>query len=352
MNSIVIWILAILMLVGVFGLWVLMIQVIRQQGRILLRLDEIEGVGQPVGPQGLPIGTSFPKFQLQDMDGKEVTLASLRGWRVLIIHWSPTCGFCGLAAELLKDHQQNLRTANIQLLLVARESLESNREFALTHGLNCPILLCEDQVPPLVDAFQGTGTPTAYFVDEQGMVSRAMVIGPDAILELVEQVLSEPVERSRLAGELPLTRSRLARHGLSAGTEAPDFELTDLVRGQPIRLTDFRGRRQILLFSDIKCGPCLELAPHLAQLQKKSGQHMPGLIVVMRGSEAECREKAYSYGPDAVVVHQPNFDISKKFEIFEVPVAFLLDEQGIISRSVARGTEQILDLAKPSDVFP
>ena len=70
MNSIFLWIVAILLVVGLFGLWACMIQVIRQQGRILLRLDELDKTQNPDAPQGLPPGSAMTAFELEDMEGR------------------------------------------------------------------------------------------------------------------------------------------------------------------------------------------------------------------------------------------------------------------------------------------
>ncbi len=348
MNSIFLWIVAILLVVGLFGLWACMIQVIRQQGRILLRLDELDKTQNPDAPQGLPPGSAMTAFELEDMEGRSISLENYRGWKIILVHWSPSCGFCGLLAEKIQEFQQPLRTANVQILLVAREDQETNRKFAADHGLTCPILMGDDNLPPLIDAFTGTGTPTAYLLDEQGFISRNMVVGADLVIGLLEELLSEPIGRKRLPGELPLAKSRLAREGLPAGTVAPNFELAELLHEKNVTLSDYHGHPVVVLFTDLKCGPCLELAPRLAQLQAVHGDQFPVLMVVMRGDEAGCRTKAPLFGPTARVLHQPQFEVSKKFQIFEVPVAFLVDEQGIISRSVARGADQILELVKSS----
>jgi hypothetical protein len=75
------------------------------QGRILLRLDELErntkvaGTGQEnlgveTEPDGLALKTDFPAFGFPDLSGKTVTLEDFRGKRVLLVHWNFDCGFC------------------------------------------------------------------------------------------------------------------------------------------------------------------------------------------------------------------------------------------------------------------
>src|SRR5262245_9320468 len=94
------------LLIAVGG-W-LVYQLLRQNGRILLRLDALEaqvarlssgGGGQ--APQGLNPGDTAPDFELPDLSGKPMSLARWRGRRVLLIFFNPRCSFCEvMAAEL------------------------------------------------------------------------------------------------------------------------------------------------------------------------------------------------------------------------------------------------------------
>src|SRR5207302_8314177 len=82
--------------VGVWLGW----QLLRQNGRMLLRLDELEKrldtleLGEPEAPSGLPLGSPAPDFELPNLAGERVTLAQLRGQPVLLIFFNPACGFC------------------------------------------------------------------------------------------------------------------------------------------------------------------------------------------------------------------------------------------------------------------
>src|SRR6266705_1389630 len=75
-------------------------QLLRQNGRILLRLDELEKrlneleVGEGDKPKGLPLGTEAPAFELADLSGERKSLAQFRGQPVLLIFFNPECGFC------------------------------------------------------------------------------------------------------------------------------------------------------------------------------------------------------------------------------------------------------------------
>src|SRR5881296_37242 len=75
-------------------------QLLRQNGRILLRLDELEKrlneleFGGADEPESLPIGSEAPAFELADLSGERKSLGRFRGQSVLLIFFNPECGFC------------------------------------------------------------------------------------------------------------------------------------------------------------------------------------------------------------------------------------------------------------------
>jgi peroxiredoxin len=331
------------------SLWGILYQVVKQQGRILLRLDGLDqrlgdaGRGAEPESQGLDVGTSIAPFRLPDLDGQKVATDDFRGRRVLLIYWGPECGFCELLAPDLARLQGDLRVANVQLVLVSRDDAPSNRRLAEESGLKCPILLMEDGHPLVEEAFRHMGTPSAYLLDEQGRVAQPRVVGGDAILSLASDAIGDRPGRKRLPGERPLTESRIERNGLKAGTPAPSFRLPDL-DGGTVALEDFRGRRVLMVFTDPNCGPCEELAPHLVRLDRQHRDAGLALLLVARGDIEENRRKAEKHGFEFPVVLQERWKLSKEYGIFAVPVAFLIDEEGVITRNVARGVDEILAL--------
>src|SRR5207249_9516813 len=118
-------------------------QLLRQQGRILLRLDALErdlragsGVSQAESaPRGLAAGTVVPEFQLRDLNGKNVALSDFRGRRILLIYWSPQCGFCDMAAGDLAQMRPGMKRNNTEIVLVSYGSAEENRKLADEYDL-------------------------------------------------------------------------------------------------------------------------------------------------------------------------------------------------------------------------
>jgi peroxiredoxin len=343
-------ILLLLQILILLSLWGILYQVIQQQGRILLRLDALDQRLAPVnagaGPEGLAVGTPVPPFRLPDLDGKTVALEDYRGRRVLLVYWGPECGFCAQLAPDLARLQDDLRTAGVDLVLVSQDDAARNRKLAEETGLKCPVLLMNEDADLLQGPLRHLGTPSAYLLDGEGNVARPLAVGGEAILALVRGALGKRPGRKRLPGERPLSQSKIERDGLKAGTLGPPFRLPDL-DGGTVALEDYRGRRVLLVFTDPHCGPCEELAPHLVRMHRQQRDGGPALIMVVRGDVEEIRQKAARYGFEFPVVLQERWKLSQEYGIFAVPVAFLIDEEGVIAKNVARGVEEILALASP-----
>jgi peroxiredoxin len=144
-----------------------------------------------------------------------------------------------------------------------------------------------------------------------------------------------------------LARSKIKRDGLKAGTSAPDFRLPRLDGRGDLGLEDLRGKRLLLVFSSPSCGPCLTLAPRLEKFHRK----YPELHVVMisRGEPGENREKVKEHGLTFPVVLQQQWEISRRYAMFATPIAYLIDEAGVIVHDVAVGVESILALMQKAN---
>jgi peroxiredoxin len=343
-----------LLLLGLLAAWVLVLQLLRQQGRLLLRLETLEEqlsfdsyAEGDHEPQGLPVGASVPSFRLPDVAGQPVGLEDFRGKRVLLVQWSLTCGFCEQLAPELADLQQPLRAHNLQPVLISSGDAKANRRMAKQNGLDCPILLQPDDEQ--VEAFKGLGTPVAYLVDEQGRVAAPLAVGSKQVPRLARQALNGQVQvhsdGKRLPGQRPLSQSRIKRDGLEPGSPAPDFTLPGVNRPE-VSLAEFRGRRVLLVFSDPNCDPCNQLTPELVQFHRRVGDNGLALVMVSRGDPEENQQKCQQHQIEFPVGLQRGWQLSRQYGIFSTPVAFLINEEGVIAERVALGVDAILALAR------
>jgi peroxiredoxin len=132
---------------------------------------------------GLAAGTTAPNFTLPDLDGKDHSLADLRGKRVLLVFSDPGCGPCQLLAPSLEQLYEAHQSNNLEVLMVSKGNLEANRQKAAEHRLKFPIVVQKGwEVSADYAMF---ATPVGYLIDEQGVIARDVAVGADAIMRLV-----------------------------------------------------------------------------------------------------------------------------------------------------------------------
>jgi len=154
-----------------------------------------------------------------------------------------------------------------------------------------------------------------------------------------------PPRRQRHAfADRALSASRINRDGLQPGVVAPAFSLPT-VDGQTVALSDYVGRRVLLVFSDPECAPCLELLPRL-DAAARAGD-VP-VLVISRGDVDTNRRKLAAARATLTVALQAHWEISHLYAKFSTPIAYLVDEQGRIASEVAVGATAILSLLSVS----
>jgi methylamine dehydrogenase accessory protein MauD len=121
------------------------------------------------------------------------------------------------------------------------------------------------------------------------------------------------------------TPKRLGRDGLKPGKKAPDFSLPS-ADGKEVALHDFAGRKVLLVFTQSSCSPCKTIVPELNRLGPAAQ-----VLVINNGDPAATRKWSAEVGARFPVLAQEKLSISKKYEVFATPFAFLIDEKGVVA---------------------
>src|SRR5262249_35719832 len=121
------------------------------------------------------------------------------------------------------------------------------------------------------------------------------------------------------------TPKRLGRDGLKPGKKAPAFTLPS-ANGKEISLHDFAGRKVLLVFTQSGCSPCKAIIPDLNRLGPAEQ-----VLVINNGDPEATRKWSTEVGARFPVLAQEKFGVSKKYEVYATPFAFLIDEKGIIA---------------------
>ena len=94
------------------------------------------------------------------------------------------------------------------------------------------------------------------------------------------------------------------------------------------RLSDFAGRKVLLVFTQSGCGPCHRIMPELNRLQ--TGGEVQ-VLVVNNGELEPTRTWAVKARARFPVAVQEHYSLSRRYEVFATPFAFLIDERGVIA---------------------
>jgi thiol-disulfide isomerase/thioredoxin len=112
-----------------------------------------------------------PNFELKDLSGKPVTLASLRGHPVMLDFWATWCGPCQISIPLLQKFYQKHKEEGLIVLGINMDEDPSNVYAFVKHfNMTYPVVYgAESSVP---DTYQVSGMPTFIFIDSQGQITK------------------------------------------------------------------------------------------------------------------------------------------------------------------------------------
>jgi thiol-disulfide isomerase/thioredoxin/uncharacterized membrane protein YphA (DoxX/SURF4 family) len=304
------------------ALWIWsLLHLLRQNGRLLLRLEAVEAeLGlRPAPPEpGLPVDSAAPPFRLAALDGSMVTLDSLRqaGDTVLLIFVEPGCGGCDALMPDVARWQQSYAD-RLSIAIVSGGALETNRTKAAQHLLRNFLLQVEEETSR---AYRAEGTPTAVLV-KNGRIASPVASGADAIHALVAKATLPP----------PLAKGELA----------PALALPDL-NGEAVDLRSLRGRPHLLLFWNPDCGFCQAMLEDIKSWERDPPEDAPRLLVVSTGLSDPNRAQGFR----ATVLLDQGFQAGQLFGATGTPAAVLLDEDCRVASGVGVGAEEVLALAR------
>jgi len=121
-------------------------------------------------PGVLGYGTPAPDFTLETLDGKSVSLSSLRGKAVVVNFWATWCGPCKIETPWLVEMQNQYGAQGLQIVGVAMDDSGKDEiaRFAKNMGMNYPVVLGKEAVG---EAYGGVSyLPESFFVGRDGKI--------------------------------------------------------------------------------------------------------------------------------------------------------------------------------------
>ena len=361
--------------------WVV-VNLIGQNGRLLLRIEAIEtamaaggAVPPPAAvpsrpaarPVGLPVGAPAPAFSLPNLDDAPVSLDALRagGRSALLLFTDPNCGPCN---TVLRDvpRWEAAFAGRIAVVVLSRGSpwnvavamsalgqlsafggaisqdpfgaeiwqcsQEANLAKRQEHGLSTLVIQPDRS---LSEAYQVSGTPAAVLVTPDGQIGAPTAGGIDAIRTLVASLAGVAAPASPAPDPTGAVAPATAN-----GSPAPAFTLPDL-DGHSVALQDLldRGQPVALYFTDPECDPCDVLLPDLGRWQRDYADRVT-VAIVSRGTPDANRAKTAAHGI-ANVLLQNDMELIEEYGISQAPAVVIVRPDGTRDGEPAYGDPQI-----------
>jgi thiol-disulfide isomerase/thioredoxin/uncharacterized membrane protein YphA (DoxX/SURF4 family) len=324
---------------------VLLYQVIRQQGRLLLQLEAQDGRApqpraaareiappQPRPTIGVPIGGQAPAFELDTLDGGSASLDQLRATygALLLIFTNPKCGPCSaLTPEIA--HWGMDESLPAKIVLISEGDAKDN---VLKFGAQSDPMVLLQKKRETADAYRAAGTPTAVLIGRDGRMASWVAFGADAIRELVADTPSLLHSLAEAPAQAILPEAN--RKPAAAHLALQDRD------GAALPIGDFRGAPTLLLFWNTACGFCQKMEPDIAAWIAKPPEGAPRVVVVVSGSDAQSAGLLNG----ATTLIDVDGRVGSAFGARGTPMGVLLDAQTRVASEVAAGAQAVFALLR------
>jgi len=116
------------------------------------------------------INAPAPDFALPDLEGKEISLSSLKGKVLILTFWSIYCQPCRQEMPMMDSLYQKYRSEGLDVVGVNidRDPLASVQNFVKENRLTFPILL--DRERSAMRAYRGHFLPSTFLIDRSGII--------------------------------------------------------------------------------------------------------------------------------------------------------------------------------------
>ena len=114
------------------------------------------------------------------------------------------------------------------------------------------------------------------------------------------------------------------------GKPAPDFTMKRLDNGQPVSLSQFKGKPVILNFWASWCGPCATEHPHLDRGFALLGDRVQFLGIVFEDTEESTKKFLATNGMSFPQLFDATSTVAVDYGVSGVPETYFIDRDGII----------------------
>lgn len=165
-------------------------------------------LGSPSAPlapsMALQIGDPAPGFSLPDQDGQTVSLADLRGQRV-VLYFYPKDDTPGCTKEAcnFRDNWAAFEAAGIKVLGISKDGAASHGKFIRKYELPFPLLT--DAAPcPVAESYGSYGLKKFMGRESMGMMRHTFVIDAEGNLERIYTKVKAEAMADQILADLGL----------------------------------------------------------------------------------------------------------------------------------------------------
>ena len=117
----------------------------------------------------LDVGDRAPEIGLQDLNGNQVSIASLRGNVVIVDFWASWCEPCAEEMPVLERMYGRYRQQGLRIVAVSQDRSVSNAQgFLRDHHVSFPVV--HDAAHAVAGRYSPPSMPTSYIIDRSGVI--------------------------------------------------------------------------------------------------------------------------------------------------------------------------------------
>jgi len=278
------------------------VDLLRQHGRLLLRIEQLEaalataGIAVQPAPRphvGIPLGEPAPPFVTAT--GESLPELVARGLPILALFTDPTCPMCVALAPRVEAWQRAERMT---------------------------VAVLHDRGGATARAYHSKGTPSAVVIDEAGAIASSHAQGAPEIEALVARMI---------AGDFD------PPPGLRIGASLPELVYADL-EGAPVALATQldAAAETLVVFWNPSCGFCRAMRDELRALTAKRA-----IVIVSTGDVATVRAEGFR----APTLLDPDLERSSKLAVAGTPIGVMIGPDATVRSALVIGAERIFALA-------
>ena len=166
-------------------------QLFRQNGRLVAEVEALKGAAPAdADAPGLRVGEFAPVFELPDLSGDVVELDELldEGRGLMLLFSSPDCGACEPLLPAI-GRRQRAPGADPPVVLINLGDADAAAAKAAEHGIDRVLLIEDFELPHSLGV---GGFPGAVVLDADGRVAEEVVLGTNAVGELIGHESAPP----------------------------------------------------------------------------------------------------------------------------------------------------------------